>query len=114
MDYFEKMSFLITVEIFFLIIDLMKKYGKYHSFLVVFYVHMIYFLAYFIYFWQLKQISKFRILPSKFSICSFKIWCGNTVRVERSKQINFSENYALIGLIQTVFDLQKKFWTQLD
>tara|TARA_B100000780_G_scaffold184782_1_gene129739 strand:+ start:2686 stop:2817 length:132 start_codon:yes stop_codon:yes gene_type:complete len=43
MDYFEKMSFLITVEIFFLIIDLMKKYGKYHSFLVVFYVHMIYF-----------------------------------------------------------------------
>ena len=32
MNYFEKKSFLIIVEIYFLIIDLMKKYGKYHSF----------------------------------------------------------------------------------
>ena len=53
-------------EICFLIINLMKKYGKYHSLLIVFYVHMICFIAYFIYFLNLKQIFEIGILPSKF------------------------------------------------
>ena len=59
-------------EICFLIINLMKKYGKYHSLLIVFYVHMICFMAYFIYFLNLKQIFGIGILPSEFSIFSPK------------------------------------------